>query len=166
MPASQLTTPSQSHEGGLQTFKKANTKTLSFSEMSTMKLFMEDDRYTQMKSYSAADKKKFTQNAIGEALRIRKLLHESIKNESKLPLAAQLEANGVSQESIIGLERLILEDPVNACKRRRNHARLVLMEQTYQKMEGRNDICRLAQLSIKLAKRPTFEARKRAARAA
>eukprot|EP01083_Nonionella_stella_P038455 104651_1 len=184
--------------------KKANKntnsmKTLHFSEMSVLNLYMEDHHYADIKSYTAADKGRFTRNAIGEAIQIKKLLlcnksssssssssnnvatnnnneskadsskhhsKQSKQSPKKLPLAAHLEACGISQEMIVGLEHLILEDPKNVFNRRRNHARLVLLEQAYQKTEGRDDICRLAKLSSKLAKRPMFEARKRAARAA
>ena len=137
-------------------------KDVRFSDSSRMYVYIEDPHYAQSKSYSALDKKQFGQNAIGDALRIMKILHNSKTTSRELSLADRLKVCGISDEEIVGIEHLILEDPRCIYMRRRSHAKAILHEQ----MKQGTDTLRLGKISAHLAKRPTLHARKRAAMAA
>lgn len=134
-------------------------------------LFMyPDDPFYSKKnmSYTRSDRKSATQEALREAIRIKTLLVSSGRrnDKSNASLEDHLKMCGVPKEDIVGIEHLILEDPMRTLERRNNHVRVVLMEQENQKRMGNNDCGKLAQLSFILTKRPASQARSRAAMAA
>eukprot|EP01083_Nonionella_stella_P003187 9087_1 len=147
--------------------KKEMTKKIQFSAMSTMFFYADDHRCAETQSYSRADKKRFIRHSLREALRIKELLQlqHSATDSSNLPLPTQLASCDISQEEIVGLERLVFEDPMSICKRRKNHARVILMAQADQRKDGGNDVYKLARLSAILTRIPASQAQTRAASA-
>ena len=142
-------------------------KKVRFSDTSTLHVYGEDHQYAQAKSYSAADRKTLRRNAFREAISItKKIIQHDMDKNSKLPLAARLEACGIATEEATGLEHLIMEDPMAIYNRRKAHTKAILMEQAYLASENKSDIHRLAKLSSLLTKRPASQAKKRAAQAA
>ena len=147
--------------------QKKNMKKLGFEDMSMLYTYIEDPHYAQIKSDSVADRYRFKQDTLGDALRINMTLSLSIqrtKEFSNLPLAAQLEACSISEDEILGLEHLVLESPKEIYKRRAFHVRAILLEQVYQETKGIKNIRRMSRLSTKLSNKSTLQARARAAR--
>ena len=140
-------------------------KNLQFSDTSRLYVYYEDQQYAEAKAYSTEDKKRFSLDALREAVRIKKQVIKSGKASRQLPLAAQVEACGISKEEIVGVEHLILENPRRIYERRRTHTQAVLRSYAEQRDED-DAVHRLAKLSITLTKIPAAQAQKRAARAA
>mmetsp|Transcript_14629 Transcript_14629/g.31817 ORF Transcript_14629/g.31817 Transcript_14629/m.31817 type:complete len:143 (+) Transcript_14629:108-536(+) len=115
--------------------------------------------------YAESDRKSATKNTLREAMRIKKKLLSS-PNTSNASLKGHLEMCGIPNEEIVGIERLVLEDPMRTREKRRAHCKVVLMEQEHQKISGDNDGSSLARLSIILTKRSASQARRHAAMAA
>ena len=132
-------------------------KVLSFSESSTLHIYPEDSHYEQTKSYSADDKKSFLKDALKETIRISHMLDHCTNN----PSTSDLEALGIENEEIIGIEHYLFNSPKRAGKRRKLHTSAIVTES-----KRSNDIHMLAKMSTVLAQRPKSLARQRAARAA
>lgn len=158
---------------------RPRNKQVKFSESSMLYRYPEDEDPSYSKSdasYTTSERKASTQNAIREAIRIKALLSRPNVKSNESSLNSHLELCGVSKEEILGIEHFALEDPMRALERRRNHVKVVLMEQENLKMMmlsspggDKNDVdCadKLAQLSWILAKKPKSRARSRAAMAA
>ena len=135
----------------------SNMKVLTFSESSTLHIYPEDSHYEQTKSYSADDKKNFLKDALKETIRISHMLDHCTNN----PSTSDLEALGIENEEIIGIEHYLFNSPKRAGKRRKLHTSAIVTES-----KRSNDIHMLAKMSTVLAQRPKSLARQRAARAA
>lgn len=145
---------------------KASKHHVSFSESSALYKYTEDSTYAEMKSYDSHEKKRFKQDTIAEAMRLKISLMRS-KNSKR----------GSLDGEILGIEHLVLHDTEKCLalntsysktqrEQRRLHSRAILMEQAYQKISGNTDGTFLAQLSATLAKNPKAQARTRAAKVA
>ena len=132
-------------------------KVLTFSESSTLHIYPEDSHYEQTKSYTADDKKLFMKNTLKETLRISHILDHCTNN----PSTSDLEALGIENEEIIGIEHYLFNSPKRAVRRRKFHTSAIVTES-----KRSNDIHMLAKMSTVLAERPKSLARQRAARAA
>lgn len=137
--------------------KSNSTKKARFSDHSLLYVYDEDRRYANTKSYTSADKKRFSNETMSEVIRINELLRNS-KGLSK--------PYSVPEEEIRGVEQFILRDYRRALKKRKLHIQTVLVEQANQTEGGKQDIYRLARISTVLAKKNVSQARERAARAA
>ena len=149
----------------LQGIRKSKKKTLRFSDHCKMCIY-EDHLHANIKSYSELEMIAFRRESIRDAVLIMRLLKHTPTEDSGLLLSAQLKQCGISEQEIIGVEHLVLEDPRSRSNRRKTHTQLVLMEYADQLREGRNNIHALAQLSTMLTNRPAAQARERAARVA
>ena len=145
--------------------KKLNPK-VTFSETSSLHIYLPDPLYTRSKSYSSADRKKFAKETLLEVLRIKNLV-ASVQGSSSESIRHLLEANVVSYEEMLGIEHLILDkSAARMLKERRSHAEALLLEQQRQKCGKNQDPVKLAEISTLKTAKAAKRARIRAALAA
>lgn len=139
-------------------------KKVNISDKSLLYLYNEDHHYSTAKSYSSTEKQRLAQDTLREVLRLKNRLNS--RKKSYLDFADRLKECGISQDEILGLEQIVLEDPKSTQMRRKVHVRAVLLEQAIHSMEGTHDKGRLARMSILSSESSVSQARSRAAKAA
>ena len=118
----------------------SDTKQVTFSPHSTMRLYKCASADRSKKSYTSADRRSFRAEAAQDGLRIQDLV-SSCPGNTKTPHAIQhLMKNGVlSREELVGIEHYIAKDgPVRLMYERRAHAAVVLKAQ--KQLLGSEDI--------------------------
>lgn len=139
---------------------------VQFSASSMLYLYQEDPYYSKRSLFfTTSERRSSAQGALRDALRVKRTLL-SRPCDPNLSLKEHLESCNVPQEELLGIEHLVLEDPIRTIERRRLHVKTILMEQENQKIAGIIDDINLAKISAVLTKRPAKQARSRAAMAA
>ncbi|KAL7534770.1 hypothetical protein ACHAWF_004947 [Thalassiosira exigua] len=143
---------------------------VTFSEKSTLQIYIPDPRYTRSKSYTREDKEKFSFEALSEIMRIKRLV-VATPGSTKDSFRYLLEEKIVSVEEIVGIEHIVLgKSASKLAKERQDHALAVLSEQERQlcgasKVED-DPIENLGQFSASRSSKSARRARIRAAMAA
>ena len=152
-------------------------RAVQFSESSVLFVYGPNWTYEDAKSHGRDSTRSFRHDTLHQAMRLKRTLSGSSGSAgadddevNKCPIEQgiqRLEALDVAKEEVLGLEQLVLEDdPRKVLKLRQLHLRAVLAEQAHQDRRGVRDVDRLGKLSALLTKRPTRQARSRAALAA
>eukprot|EP00581_Thalassiosira_minuscula_P032359 CAMPEP_0183769708 /NCGR_PEP_ID=MMETSP0739-20130205/22841_1 /TAXON_ID=385413 /ORGANISM="Thalassiosira miniscula, Strain CCMP1093" /LENGTH=152 /DNA_ID=CAMNT_0026009393 /DNA_START=40 /DNA_END=498 /DNA_ORIENTATION=+ len=133
-----------------------------FSECSLLYSYPSDHTYD--KSYTTSEKRLLEKNAFKDALRIKAALLSGpiVKSSS---LSEILETRGIEKEEILGIEDLVLEDPIRIMRRRRACVRSILRKQACLKemhIDTYTHSDRLAEFSVLLTGSHVQEARSRA----
>ena len=103
---------------------------VSFSERSSMQVYLPDPLYIRNKSYTKEERERFGTATLSEAIRIKKLLLSTPGSSTKSSFKYLLQNNLISYEEIVGIEQLVLGNSASkVVKVRKEHARAVLLEQ-------------------------------------
>lgn len=118
-----------------------NSKNLvSFSERSSMQVYLPDPLYIRNKSYTKEERQRFGTATLSEAIRIKKLLLSTPGSSMKSSFKYLLKNNLISYEEIVGIEHLVLGNSASKIvKVRKEHARAVLLEQHRMKTKKMMD---------------------------
>ena len=119
-----------------------NSKNLrvSFSEKSSMQVYLPDPLYIRNKSYTKEERQRFGTATLSEAIRIKKLLLSTPGSSMKSSFKYLLKNNLISYEEIVGIEHLVLGNSASKIvKVRKEHARAVLLEQHRMKTKKMMD---------------------------
>lgn len=142
---------------------KHETKKVRISESAGLRIYPNEESYSQSKSYTSRERKEFARNAMIEATRIRKILSSMSDRSNDQMVMSRLESFGVSKDEIVGIEHFVLlNDPRDIIKKRQAHARSILLEQEKQRIMDFVDDKRLAFISKSSSKRAAVQARIRA----
>jgi hypothetical protein len=146
----------------------SNTKQVTFSPYSTMRLYKCPAADRSKKSYTSADRRSFRAEAAQDGLRIQDLVSSCPDNTKTAHAIKHLMKNGVlSREELLGIEHYITkEGPVRLMYERRAHAAVVLKAQKQLLQKSEDIVDKLARVSAESSSKSLQKARLRAALAA
>ncbi len=137
-------------------------KTVYFAEVASLRLYPMDPSYEHEKTYSKADIKEFGRSTLIAAARIKHQLATNHLARNHYTDACLGEV-GYAREEIIGIEHLIgTKSPKDIVKARKIHVVAVLLEQEKQRIFGRVNERKIADVSAQDSEKAAAYARVRA----